>query len=179
VVTTTTSAFGQLLDDLSWTSKSEGISHLFSSLIKARGDLKERIYEELSRLGEPEILLRVALNEYYKYGNEDRLTLAASLLADMGARALPVLRDLADSNLPEFKVFIPVIAYLRGISVRDRLEALASLAHNSSIDVRYSLLEALRAFTLHEAAPLLRTLSNDQDEDLAEAARARLASIRP
>jgi hypothetical protein len=154
-----------------------GTPQLFSSLINARGDLREQIYEGLLRRGEPEILLRAALDAYHKYGNEERLALAASLLADMGARALPALQSLAQSGSPECGMFVPVIAHLHGVSVQDRLTLLAALASNPNVYVRYSLLEELQALPAHDVMPLLQTLSRDADDDIADEARAYLESL--
>lgn len=150
---------------------------LFSLLIKARGSARNSIYEVLQQT-EPTSLLCIALAEYYERGNEDRLTVAASLLADMGASALHALRNLARSNLPECELFIDVMAHLRGVSLQDRLQTLAFLAQHPSVDVRFGLLEALRGFRQREAVPLLHTLADDKDEDLAEEARARLESMQ-
>jgi hypothetical protein len=154
-----------------------GTPQLFSSLINARGDLREQIYEGLLRRGEPEILLCAALDAYHKYGNEERLALAASLLADMGARALPALQSLAQSGSPECGMFVPVIAHLHGVSVQDRLTLLAALASNPNVYVRYSLLEELQALPAHDVMPLLQTLSRDADDDIADEARAYLESL--
>jgi hypothetical protein len=150
---------------------------LFPLLLNARGDLREHIYEALLRLEEPDSLLIVALAEYYKHGNEERLALAASLLADIGAPALPALRVLIRSGSPECEMFVSVIAGLRGVSVQSRLALLAHAASNASSDVRYSLLEALRAFAPREVIPLLRTLSHDEDTDIADEAQAWLESL--
>jgi hypothetical protein len=150
---------------------------LFPLFLKARGDLREHIYETLLRLEEPDSNLIVALAEYYKHGNEERLAMAASLLADIGAPALPALRVLVRSGSPECEMFVPVIARLRGVSVQNRLALLAHAASNASTGVRYGLLEALHAFAPHEAIPLLRTLSCDTDTDIAGEARAWLESL--
>jgi hypothetical protein len=64
-----------------------------------------------------------------------------------------------------------------GVSVQSRLAILAQLPANPSADVRYSLLEALRAFGPHEGIPLLKTLSHDEDPGIADKARARLKSF--
>jgi hypothetical protein len=74
-------------------------------------------------------------------------------------------------------MFVPLIARLRGVSVQSRLALLAHVASNASADVRYSLLEALRAFAPHEVMPLLQTLSYDTDTDIAGEARAWLESL--
>jgi hypothetical protein len=159
-------------------TKSHATRWLFPLLIKARGDLREHIYETLVRLEEPGTILITALAEYDKYGNEERLALAASLLADIGEPALPVLRMLIRSGHPECGMFLPVIARLHGVSTQQRLEILVHAASHPSPDVRYNLLQALRTFTLHEAEPLLRTLSRDQDTEIADEARARLESLK-
>jgi hypothetical protein len=150
---------------------------LFPLILKARGDLRDHIYETLLHWEEPDAILIAALAEYYKHANEERLALAASFLADIGAPALPALRILVRSGSPECEMFVPVIARLRGVSVQSRLAILAQLPVNPSPDVRYSLLEALRAFAPHEEIPLLQTLSHDEDPDIADEARARLKSL--
>jgi hypothetical protein len=150
---------------------------LFALILRARGDLREHIYETLLDWEEPDAILIAALAEYYKHGNEERLALAASLLADIGAPALPTLRILVRSGSPECEMFVSVIARLRGVSVQSRLAILAQVPANPNPDVRYSLLEALRAFTPHEGIPLLQTLSHDEDPDIADEARARLESL--
>jgi hypothetical protein len=150
---------------------------LFPLLLKARGDLRECVYGALLRLEEPDAILIVALAQYQKYGNEERLALAASLLADIGAPALPALRILVRSGRPESEMFIPIIARLRGVSVQGRLALLAHAASNASTDVRYSLLKALHAFAPHEVIALLRTLSRDEDTEIADEARTWLESL--
>jgi hypothetical protein len=158
-------------------SKVNATKWLFPILLKAQGDLREHIYEALLRWGESDTILIVALAEYYKQGNEERLALAASLLDDIGAPALPALRVLIRSGIPACEIFVPIIARLRDVSVESRLALLAHAASNANADVRYSLLEALRAFAPHEVMPLLRILSRDKDEDTADAARAWLESL--
>jgi hypothetical protein len=158
-------------------TKVDATKWLFPLILKARGDLREHIYEALLRWEEPDAILIAALAEYYKHGNEERLALAASLLADIGAPALPALRVLVRSGSPECEMFVSVIARLRGVSVQSRLAILAQVPANLSLDVRYSLLEALRAFAPHEEIPLLQTLSHDEDPDIADEARARLESL--
>jgi hypothetical protein len=158
-------------------TKVDATKWLFPLILKARGDLREHIYEALLRWEEPDAILIAGLAEYYKHGNEERLALAASLLADIGAPALPALRVLVRSGSPECEMFVSVIARLRGVSVQSRLAILAQVPANLSLDVRYSLLEALRAFAPHEEIPLLQTLSHDEDPDIADEARARLESL--
>ena len=150
---------------------------LLPLILKARGDLREHIYETLLHWEEPDAILIAALAEYYKHGNEERLALAASLLADIGAPALPALRVLVRSGSPECEMFVPVIGRLRGIGVQSRLALLAHVASNASADVRYSLLEVLRVFASHEVMPLLQTLSCDADTNIATEARTRLQSL--
>jgi hypothetical protein len=163
--------------DFGLVTKVNATKWLFPLLLKAHADLREYIYETLLRLEEPDSILIAALAEYYKYGNEERLAMAASLLADIGAPALPALRVLVRSGRPECEMFIPIIARLRGVSVQSRLALLAHAASNASIDVRYGLLEALHVYAPHEAIPLLRTLSRDEDTDIADEARAWLESL--
>jgi hypothetical protein len=158
-------------------TKTKATAWLFPLLVEARGEIKEHIYQVLIALEEPETILKTTLSEYAKYGMEERLTLAAALLSDLGARALPSLRALARANLPECELFVPVIAYLSDVSVHDRLETLACLVSNPSPDVRHSLLWALRTFPSHDVKRLLHALSNDTDEEIADEAQARLESL--
>ena len=65
-------------------TKVDATKWLFPLILRARGDLKEHIYEILLHLEEPDAILIAALAEYYKHSNEERLALAASLLAILG-----------------------------------------------------------------------------------------------
>jgi hypothetical protein len=156
------------IDDTTW---------LFPLYVKARGSLRSRIYDVLLHFKEPDTILTTALAEYQKYGNEERLVLAASLVADIGTDALPALRVLARSRSPECEIFVTVIANLRGIRLEERLEVLAEFASNPGSDVRYSLLEALRALPTDAIMPLLTTLSTDADEEIASKAQAWLDAL--
>jgi HEAT repeat protein len=126
--------------------------------VKARGSLRNRIYEVLLHFNEPDAILTTAL-------------------ADIGADALPALRVLARSRSPECEIFVSVIANLRGIPMQDRLAVLAELASNPVSDVRYCLLESLRALPSEDVLPLLTALSTDEDEEIASEARAWLESL--
>ena len=90
-----------LFADLGLVSKRDATQWVFPLLIQAHGETRRHLYKALLTLGEPKAILDVALSAYEKYGNEDRLTLAASLLMDLGAQAFPALRILARSNRPE------------------------------------------------------------------------------
>jgi hypothetical protein len=163
--------------DFGLVSNIDATTWLFPLYVKARGSLRSRIYDVLLHFKEPDTILTTALAEYRKYGNEERLVLAASLVADIGADALPALRVLARSRSPECEIFVSVIANLRGIRLEERLEVLAEFASNPGNDVRYSLLEALRALPTDDIMPLLTTLSTDEDEEIASEARAWLDSL--
>ena len=163
--------------DFGLVSKIDATTWLFPLYVKARGSLRNRIYEVLLHFKEPDAILTTALVEYRRYGNEERLAVAASLMADIGADALPALRVLARSRTPECELFVSVIANLRSISVQDRLAVLAELASNPVSDVRYCLLESLRALPSEDVLPLLTALSTDEDEEIASEARAWLESL--
>jgi hypothetical protein len=128
-------------------------------------------------LEEPDAILIVSLAEYHKHGNEEWLAMDASLLANIGAAALPALRVLVRSGSRQCEMFVPMIGHLHGLSVQSRLTLMAQVTANPSTDVRYSLLEALRAFSPHDAIPLPRTLSHDEDEGIADETRAWLESL--
>jgi hypothetical protein len=162
--------------DFGLVSKVDATTWLFPLYVKARGSLRNRIYEVLLHFKEPDTILTTALAEYRRYGNEERLVVAASLAADIGADALPTLRVLARSRSPECEIFASVIANLHGIRMQDRLEVLAEFASNPDSDVRYSLLESLRALPTDHITPLLTALSTDEDEEIASEARSWLDS---
>jgi hypothetical protein len=166
-----------LFSRLELVSKSKATQWVFPLLVQERGEIRSHLYRALLTLGEPKAILDVALAAYEQYGNEDRLTRAASLLMDLGARAFPVLRILARSNRSECTFFVPIIAGLSGVRPQDRLQALAHLARNPHIAVRHSLLEAAQALPSPEAISLLHILSQDPDEEIAEEARECLTHL--
>src|SRR6266705_1276794 len=150
---------------------------VFPWLIQARGETRRQLYQALLTLGEPKAILDITLSAYEKYGNEDRLTLAASLLMDLGAHALPSLRILARSNRPECAWFVPTIAGLPDVELQNRVEVLIYLVRSPHIAVRQSLLGATQALPSPEAISLLHMLSQDPDEETAEEAQECLANF--
>jgi hypothetical protein len=166
-----------LFADLGLVSKRDATQWVFPLLIQARGEIRRQLYKALLTLGEPKALLDVALSAYEKYGNEDRLTVAASLLMDLGAQAWPSLRILARSNRPECAWFVPTIAGLPDVKVQNRVEILTSLVNSPHIAVRQSLLGATQALPSSEAISLLHMLSQDSNEEIAEEAREYLADL--
>ena len=166
-----------LFSRLGLVSKSDATQWIFPLLVQGRGDIRRHLYKALLTLGEPKPILDVALTAYEQYGNEDRLTLAASLLMDLGPRAFPALRVLARSNRSECALFVPIIAGLSGVRPQDRSEVLAHLTKNPHIAVRQSLLEATQALHGLEAISLLHMLSQDPEEEIAEEARECLAQL--
>jgi hypothetical protein len=166
-----------LFSRLELVSKSDATQWVFPLLVQERGELRRHLYRALLTLGEPKVIVDVALASYEKYGNEDRLTLAASLLMDLGAHALPSLRILARSNRPECAWFVPTIAGLSGVQLQHRVEILTSLVQSPHIAVRQSLLGATQALPSPEAISLLHRLSQDLDEEIAEEARECLANL--
>ena len=146
-------------------------------LVQARGEIRRHLYKALIALEEPKIILDVALAAYEKYGNEDRLTLAASLLMDFGTQAFPALRILVRSNRSECAWFIQTIAGLPGVKLQNRVEMLKYLAKSPHIEVRQNLLGATQAIPSLEAISLLHMLSQDPDEEIAEEAKECLAHL--
>ena len=166
-----------LFADLGLVSKRDATQWVFPLLIQARGETRRQLYQALLTLGEPKAILDVALSAYEQYGNEDRLTLAASLLMDLGAQAFPALRILARSNRPECAWFIPAIAGLPDVQLQKRVEVLISLVKSPHSAVRQSLLGATQALPSPEAISLLHMLSQDSDAEIAEEAREWLANF--
>jgi hypothetical protein len=179
MTTTGTSAFEVPVGDLQSTSKFDATRQIFSALLKARGESRDRLYEALLGFTEPEVLLHVALSEYEQHGNQERLALAASLLADMGSLVLPALQALVQSENPQCGMFIPVITHLRGVSSQKRLALLEKLTSNPDVYVRYSLLDEISSLPNDDARPLLQILSHDIDPDIAEQAQSYLNVLRP
>jgi hypothetical protein len=163
--------------DLGLVSKRDATQWVFPLLIQARGETRRQLYQALLTLGEPKAILDVALSAYEKYGNEDRLTLAASLLMDLGAHALPSLRILARSNRPECAWFVATIAGLPDVELQNRVEVLIYLVRSPHSAVRQSLLGATQALPSPEAISLLHMLSQDPDEEIAEEAQECLANF--
>src|SRR2546428_9949663 len=166
-----------LFADLGLVSKRDATHWVFPLLIQARGETRRQLYKALITLGEPKAILDIALSAYEKYGNEDRLTLAASLLMDLGAQAFPSLRILALSNRPECARFVPTIAGLPDVKLQNRVEALTYLVKSPHIAIRQSLLGAAQALPSPEAISLLHMLSQDPDAEIAEEARGYLANL--
>jgi hypothetical protein len=163
--------------DLGLVFKRDATQWVFPLLIQARGETRRQLYKALLTLGEPKAILDVALNAYEQYGNEDRLTLAASLLMDLGAHAFPALRILARSKRPECAWFVSTIAGLPEVKLPPRVEVLTYLVKSPHIAVRQSLLGATQALPSPEAIALLHMLSQDPDEEIAEEARECLANF--
>ncbi len=166
-----------LFADLGLVSKRDATQWVFPLLIQAHGETRRHLYKALLTLGEPKAILDVALSAYEKYGNEDRLTLAASLLMDLGAHALPSLRIMARSNRPECAWFVPTIAGLPDVELQNRVEVLTYLIRSPHIAVRQSLLGATQALPSPEAISLLHMLPQDPDEETAEEAQECLANF--
>jgi hypothetical protein len=166
-----------LFADLGLVSKRDATQWVFPLLIQARGEIHRQLYKALLTFGEPKAILDVALSAYEKYGNEDRLTLAASLLMDIGAQAFPSLRILARSNRPECVWFVPTIAGLPDVKLQNRVEVLTYLVKSPHSAVRQSLLGATQALPSPQAISLLHMLSQDPDEEIAEEAREYLANL--
>jgi hypothetical protein len=155
----------------------EDTSQLFAALVPARGEQRNHLYQKLLHLGEPEILLHTALEAYRTHGNEERLAVAASLLADMGTRSFPALQSLVQSGSPECGMFIPVIAHCREIEMTRRLELLMILTSNPDVYVRISLLTETQHLRPEDAKPILQRLSNDTDAEIEEDARTYLEAL--
>lgn len=166
-----------LFADLGLVSKRDATKWVFPLLIQARGETRRQLYKALLTLGEPKAILDVALSAYEQYGNEDRLTLAASLLMDLGAQAFPSLRILARSNRSECAWFVPTIAGLPDVQLQNRVEILTYLVKSPHSAVRQSLLGATQALPSLPALSLLHMLSQDPDEEIAEEAREYLANL--
>jgi len=145
--------------------------HIFATLLKAHGEYRDHLYQEVLDGTAPEMLLQVALDEYETHGNQERLALAASLLADMGSKAFAPLQSLVQSDSPHCGMFVPLIAHLQGVSLPNRLALLTHLTSNPDVYVRYSLLEEISSLSNHDAIPLLQLLSHDIELDIAEQAR--------
>lgn len=115
-----------------------------------------------------------AIAEYRRFGNEDRLTLSASALIDLGPAALPALRALAEGTSPESAPFVSAAASLAGVPLSQRLDLLRIFARHPLASVRERVAGILETSQGATARSLLGQLATDVDEDVAELAREQL-----
>jgi len=156
--------------------RSEAVAALFASLVTAPREHACLLRDTLLQTAKPEQVLRVALRAYERHGTEVWLSTAAALLREMGVRAWPCLRALAESGRPECELFVEAIAACDGVPAQEKLAALTDLARNADPNVRRRVLELVADYEPATSARLLQILAAGPADDITEEAQERLAS---
>ncbi len=160
------------------TPRKEATEWLFARLVASRSREESPFYKALLFISDPEELTDVALEQYRQRGYEERLSLVASLLGDMGRRSWPALRVLASNAGPESEYFVSVIASLDGVSPREKIAALAKMARSCDLDVLWGILNVLQNYPELRSPDTLLPLVTTYDEQLNEEAKELLAALQ-
>ncbi len=108
---------------------------LFRDLFTARGRERDLIRNTLVHKSTPTLIAMAAIREFQQKGNEDRLSLASSILADAPIDELLVsLRQLANEDSPESYAFIGLLN-THEISNEERNNILTRFTQSQHIDV--------------------------------------------
>ena len=147
---------------------------LFPALVDAGVAVRNSLFDLLRRDSTPEVVCKVGFREYEATGQERCLLLTASLLEDFGETAWPVLKELAASKRPECELFVGLIAHCDDVSSNERASALGELAAHPDPVVRLTILGDLSDLSVDDTRSVLRSLTDDSDDDVREEARQRL-----
>lgn len=123
--------------------KREAVELLLPVLVDAPSRSLNAVFEALLTLKDPCSILQAAFSEYDRTGRQRFLSLAVSLLEQLGQVAWPVLQKLARSPRPECELFVDAIANCEGVALEDRVKALQDLFRRSDPDVQSRVSEAL------------------------------------
>lgn len=172
-------ALGDLLLDVSLGVRDapEAVAWLFPLLVTAPSKRLNLVFLALQALRAPQEILDTALAEYDHSGRERCLSLAVSLLEDLGAGAWPALRKLARSTRPECELFVGAIAHCPGVALKDRVAALRDLASHPDAAVRDRVYHSLSDFPAEVSRSLLHVFATDADAAIRQAARQRLEGL--
>jgi hypothetical protein len=147
---------------------------LFRRMIRQREGPRSMTYHALVALGEPGTILDTAVEDHRAWGDDTRLAMAASLLAEIGAMSLPAIRGLIESDAPESGHLTWVVVAMRRITTADRLSLLVRLSMNPSEEVRETLLEGLEELEEDDLAQFIGLLGRENDSEALERARELL-----
>ncbi|HTR51107.1 MAG TPA: hypothetical protein VMJ10_10410, partial [Kofleriaceae bacterium] len=148
----------------------------FRKLVSARV-VDDSAYRWIVDNGSAQTVIDTAVADYREHGNERRLSLAASLLGDMGLHAAESLRRLFSTGAAESEYFVDVAFCARDILPGELAQIAYTLATNPHADVRRRLLTNLHEHDRIDARLVLRTLCDDEEEDIACLARELFSSI--
>jgi len=157
-------------------SERDATAWLFDCLVSSRSRNESPFYKGLLRMAQPSDIASVAFAQYRQLGFEGRLSLAASLLGDLGHRSWPVLRDLARRAEPECEYFVSVVANAKGVPSSERIAALADMARSRDPDVLWSVMNVVQSYPELRDVRILLRLSECEDDELSSEATALLAS---
>lgn len=155
----------------------ETVRTAFDQLFLRYSSRAERLFNEIAESTTPQILLRIALEEYETKGNQDRLQMCARALAAMGPRAATTFEGIADSSLEEQSAFVDAIALAEFFSISQRRDLMAKLARSSVEDTRWRVLDVVDCLPLEYQDEILGILERDQIADLAEQAHAERVDL--
>jgi hypothetical protein len=144
------------------------LEFLFSNLIASRVYDESLYFEAITRLFSPDEIYSIASDAYRQYGYDRRLSIAAAMLRAKGRESWAVLENIAASKQPECEFFVDVITTLEGVSFAQRSKAIRNLAKNPDVDVRLSLVYALRDIREIRDPVALDLLANDENEDIKD-----------
>jgi hypothetical protein len=133
---------------------------LLKAIVTAPSKRLNELFENLTRSVAPETILNTALNEYRTSGGERYLSMAVSILQNMGDKAWPALRDLARSAPQEAELFVPIIADFINVALTERINALTHLAASRHANVRAAVLENLTELPKERVNAIVRILTN-------------------
>jgi len=150
------------------------VRQLFEQAHSARDALvRDEMIERLLSSADVRSVLLVALAEFRKNGNADRLTLAASILENFGLEAIEPLKGLLRSGAQESEYFADAV-----INIADKLEfsdsgrdLIIEWTRHPVRNVRMSILESIDSLPLDLQATVTRNLSADTDDEISEYAK--------
>jgi hypothetical protein len=136
---------------------------LLKAIVNAPSKRLNDLFETLSTLLVPQTILNTALNEYRISGRERYISMAASILQNMGDEAWPALRDLARSAPQEAELFVPIIADCINVALDERSDALIHLAASRHANVRAAVLENLTELPKERVNAIVQILANNPE----------------
>lgn len=147
----------------------------FEAAFRAKGVDREEKLATLQRSYDITVLCDAARLAFLQNGNQDRMSMLAQLLSETWPRSeLAIARFIRD-GYDEVEYMVPTIV---SIARRDaRASAfIERLGLHPAVSVRLRLLSEVEDFDSPGALGVLRTLENDIDEDVREAAHELLSA---
>lgn len=150
-----------------------GIGDAFEQAFAARGSERDEFVERLIKGASAESVAKAAIEQFRHRGNAERLMLAAALLERYGHAALLPLRNMGRGRLPESEYFVDTLVNLAEDPslFEPMIELLRIWSEHPEKSVRLRLIDVSDALRPPLMKRLLNRLVDDQDEEVAEAAR--------